>query len=68
MKNSQDFDYDRPTRESLAGIYIEASDEALDQPGILIRGDVGSSALQPAALFGLTVTADDSVASFVAIP
>ena len=30
MANSQVFDYDQPTRDSLAGIYVEASDEVGD--------------------------------------
>ena len=60
MGNSQVFDYDRPTRDSLAGIYVEASDEALEQAGGVDTGSAGQSGSQPAALFGLTVTADDS--------
>ena len=60
MGNSQVFDYDQPTRDSLAGIYVEASDEALEQAGGVDTGSAGQSAPQPVALFGLTLTADDS--------
>ena len=59
MGNSQVFDYDQPTRDSLAGIYVEASDEAVEQAGGVDTGCVGQSALEPAALFGLTLTVDD---------
>ena len=60
MGNSQVFDYDQPTRDSLAGIYVEASDEALDQAGRVDPGSGSQLAPQSAALFGLTLTADDS--------
>jgi len=60
MGNSKVFDYDQPTRDSLAGIYVEASDEALQQAGGVDTGSAGQSAPQPAALFGLTLTVDDS--------
>ena len=60
MENSQVFDYDQPTRDSLAGIYVEASDETLEPAGGVDTGSAGQSAPQPAALFGLTLTADDS--------
>jgi hypothetical protein len=60
MGNSQVFDYDQPTRDSLAGIYVEASDEVLEPAGDVDTGSTGQSAPQAAALFGLTMTADDS--------
>jgi hypothetical protein len=60
MGNSQGFDYDQATRDSLAGIYVEASDEALEQAADVDTGSADEPAPQPAALFGLTVTADDS--------
>ena len=63
MGNSQVFDYDQPTRDSLAGIYVEASDEALEQAGGADTGSAGQSAPQPAALFGLTLTVDDGVSA-----
>jgi hypothetical protein len=59
MTPKQVFDYDQPTRDSLAGIYVEASDEALEQAGG-VDTSAGRSVPQPAALFGLTLTADDS--------
>ncbi len=60
MRNSQVFDYDQPTRDSLAGLYVEASDEALEQAGRVDTASAGQLAPQPAALFGLTLSADDS--------
>jgi hypothetical protein len=60
MPNSQVFDYDQPTRDSLAGIYVEATDGELAQGGSCEAGSPGRSAPQMAALFGLTVTVDDS--------
>jgi hypothetical protein len=60
MGNSPVFDYDQPSRDSLAGIYVEASDEALEQAGSVDPGAAGQSAPQPTALFGLTLTTDDS--------
>jgi hypothetical protein len=59
MGNSQVFDYDQPTRDSLAGIYVEASDEALEQAGGVDIESADQSAQQAAALFGLTLTVDD---------
>ena len=59
MDNSRVFNYDQPTCDSLAGIYVEASDEALEQAGGVDPGSAGQLAPQPAALFGLTLTADD---------
>jgi hypothetical protein len=63
MGNSQIFDYDQPTRDTLAGIYVEASDEALAQATGVDPGSAGQPAPQPAALFGLTLTADDSASA-----
>jgi len=60
MGNSQVFDYDQPTRDSLAGIYVEASDEESEQGGGADTGSAGQSGPKPTALFGLTLTVDDS--------
>jgi hypothetical protein len=60
MGNSQVFDYDHPTRDSLAGIYVEASDETVELAGDVDTGSADQPAPQPAALFGVTLTADDS--------
>jgi hypothetical protein len=54
MGNSQVFDYNHPTCDSLAGIYIEATDEPLEQTGGVDPGSASTSVPQPAALFGLT--------------
>jgi hypothetical protein len=59
--NTQVFDYDQPTHDTLAGIYVEASDEALEPAGGVNTGSAGQSAPPQAALFGLTLTTDDSV-------
>jgi hypothetical protein len=36
--NRQVFDYDQPTRDCLAGIYVEASDEAWKKRAVSIPG------------------------------
>jgi hypothetical protein len=59
MGNSKDFDYDQPTRDTLAGIYVEASDERLEPTGGVDTGSAAQLAPQAAALFGLTLTVDD---------
>ncbi len=60
MKQKLGFDYDQPTRDTLAGIYVEASDEALEQTGSAEMPSGGQSVPQQAALFGLTLDFDDS--------
>jgi hypothetical protein len=59
MKNPQIFDYDRPARDTLAGIYVETSDEVLGQAGC--ADSAGHALPLQAELFGVTVTVDDSV-------
>ena len=59
MGNSPVFDYNQPTRVTLAGIFVEASDKALEQTGGAENGSPDQIAPHPAALFGVTVTADD---------
>lgn len=67
MPTSQDFTYDQPTRDALAGIYVEASDGT---PGVSAhvsaagpREPVGQPLPRPEALFGLTLTVVDDPAS-----
>ena len=60
MGNSPLFDYEQPTRDTLAGIYVEVSDEPSEQAGGVDHGSSGQAGLQLAALFGLTLTVDDS--------
>jgi hypothetical protein len=55
MGNSKVFDYDQPTRDSLAGVYVEASDDGSDRAGGIDTESAGQT-----ALFGLTVTVEDS--------
>jgi hypothetical protein len=59
MGNSQVFDYEQPTRDTLAGIYVEACDEAFDQKDDVDTGSAGRSLPHLTALFGLTLTVDD---------
>jgi hypothetical protein len=60
MENLKAFDYAQPTRDSLAGIYLEASDEVgSEQAGSAVTEPARQSVPQSAALFGLTLTADD---------
>jgi hypothetical protein len=60
MENSKIFNYDQPTRDTLSGIYVEATDEALDQEVSLDSGSARQLALQSVALFGLTQTVDET--------
>jgi hypothetical protein len=60
MGDLQVFAYDRPSRDTLAGIYVEASDEAVEQPGAIDTEPASQPSLPAAALFGLTLTAADS--------
>ena len=67
MQPSQRFDYERPTHDSLAGINLEASDRvagavARTDTMVLPNPSVGKAMLNPAELFGLTVTVDDGIA------
>ena len=59
MGNSQVFDYDQPTHDTLAGVYVEASDEVLPQGAVVDAGSGSKSAPAKAELFGLTLTAND---------
>ncbi len=56
MANTQPFDYAQPTRDSLAGIYVEATDEPSAQASRVEPAGASPSE----ALFGLTQTVDDT--------
>jgi hypothetical protein len=60
MGNSKVLDYDLPTPDSLAGIYVEVSDEGFGPARGVDTASAAPSAPQLGALFGLTLTADDS--------
>ena len=57
MRNSQGFDYKQPTRDALAGIYVEVSDSAAENPAA--EPNMSPVPPQVDTLFGLTVTVDD---------
>ena len=60
MHHPHGFDYDQPSRDALAGIYVEVSDCACGTP----PAEVPASQEKPAVaqmeeLFGLTLSVDD---------
>jgi hypothetical protein len=59
MENSHVFDYDQPTPDTLAGIYVEASDDPLEEAARVASGAAGQTEPGSAALFGVTLTVDD---------
>ena len=61
MRQPQGFDYNRPTLDSLAGIYVEVSDSGGEDPAAE-RNAARSETVAPGEmekLFGLTLTVDD---------
>ena len=54
MGNSQVFDYNQPSRDTLAGIYVEWNDEGGGEAPSRVMSEA-----QSVALFGLTLTFDD---------
>jgi hypothetical protein len=65
MQNPQGFDYNQPSLDALAGIYVEASDSATEKSAAEVksapRGAVGPAEAE--RLFGLTMTVDDESAA-----
>lgn len=61
MPDSQGFDYNQPSRDALAGIYVEVSDSAAEMPAALLPGaqEEPVALAQVERLFGLTVSVDD---------
>lgn len=58
MHNPQDFDYNQPSRDALAGICVEVSDGPAEVPSS--TGQEGPVVVaQLERLFGLTLTVDD---------
>jgi hypothetical protein len=65
MRNSPAFDYDQPSRDALAGIYVEvcdpiAGDVADKDTAMQVPCDTQAPP-QPEELFGLTLTVDDGM-------
>jgi hypothetical protein len=54
MGNSQVFDYNYPSRDALAGIYVEWNDEGDGESPAKVMSEA-----QSLSLFGLTLTFDD---------
>ena len=63
MNTSQSFDYDRPSRDTLFGVYVEASDEnreAISRRDTAVPlGPDGKALPSLQDLFGLMLTVDD---------
>jgi hypothetical protein len=61
MQNPQGFDYSQPSLDSLAGIYVEVSDSAVEHSIAELNAAQGGTVVPAEAerLFGLTVTVDD---------
>jgi hypothetical protein len=58
MPDSEQFDFDRPSRDTLAGIYVEASDASADGCSPPARRGP-DAAVEAERLFGITVTVSD---------
>jgi len=64
MQDPPKFDYDQPSRDTLAGIYVEACDSAETSPIELPGEQKKPLAFAPLELlFGITVTVDDRAPS-----
>lgn len=61
MRTSQGFNYHQPSRDALAGIYVEVTDSAAETPVATFRAGQEESAVRAGVerLFGLTVSVDD---------
>jgi hypothetical protein len=61
MRNPQAFDYNQPSRDALAGIYVEVSDGHPDTRGAELSASQEKPAVaQVEQLFGLTLSVDDA--------
>jgi hypothetical protein len=63
MGNPQVFDYNQPSRDTLAGIYVEWDDEDGGESPSRVMSEA-----QSLALFGLTLTVDDRANSKQSAP
>ena len=66
MRNSNEFDYDEPSRDTLAGIYVEVTD-SIDED-VAGSGTAGQPATpvpapRPEDLYGFTLSVDDRMAA-----
>ena len=60
MDKSQQFDFSQPSRDTLFGIYVEASDLATTPVAETPIGEAGKTSLcQVEQLFGITMTVSD---------
>jgi hypothetical protein len=61
MQNSEKFDYNQPSRDALAGMYVEVSDSPVKSSATEFHGALGGTVVPTGAerLFGLTITVDD---------
>jgi hypothetical protein len=61
MQNPPGFDYNQPSRDTLAGIYVEGSDSAAAHPAAEMPAGQGGQVTpdQTERLFGVTLTVDD---------
>jgi hypothetical protein len=67
MRNGQAFNYSQPTCDTLAGVYVETSDQVVVD-GEAVGGDVQVAPViqaepRPEDLFGFTLSVDDSIAA-----
>jgi hypothetical protein len=64
MHNPQEFDYNQPRPDTLAGIYVEVSDTTVESPRAEWNAAQGEAVVSPDAgrLFGLTVIVDEHTA------
>ena len=59
MRNPQGFDYDQPSRDALAGIYVEVGDSAAETAKLRAGQERPVVVAEMERLFGLTLTVDD---------
>jgi hypothetical protein len=63
MHNSHGFDYNQPSRDALAGIYVEVRDSVPRTPVAELPASQEKPVIdQVEQLFGLTISADDDMA------
>jgi hypothetical protein len=61
VQNPEKFDYNQPSLDALAGIYVEVTDSPVETPATQFNGAPGGTILptEVERLFGLTMTVDD---------
>ena len=64
MSSPHDFDYDQPSRDALAGSYVEVSDCAPETPAAELPASQDKSVVaQTERLFGLTLSVGDAASA-----